>query len=233
MLTPGPPVAFYQGVLDNALFAAGRSLAPGGIVAVFGEQLSDSVASAQTLPLGTSLGGGSVSVNGLAAPVYYASPGQINFQIPYETAPGPAVVQVERDNQTGNSVSIAVQAAVPRLLPLGIGNYAIAVLGDMVTFAIPTTPGIAQPPRAGWRRYRRVLRARASARPARPALDGQASPAGQIAIRHLVSARPSSPAPASPSRPPMPDSLPAPSDCIRSTSPSPPTVRKAIDSGVS
>src|SRR5580700_8395741 len=141
VLTPGPPVAYYQGVLDNALFAVGDPLAPGGIVAVFGEQLSDAVTSAQSLPLGASLGGASVLVNGVTAPIYYASPGQLNFQIPYETVPGPAVVEVQRDNQTGNSVSISVLPAVPRLLPLGIGSYGIAVLGDNVTFAIPTTPG--------------------------------------------------------------------------------------------
>jgi uncharacterized protein (TIGR03437 family) len=185
VLTPGPPVASYQGVLDNALFAVGAPLAPGGIVAVFGEQLSDSVAQAQSVPLGTSLGNATVTVNGLAAPLYYASPGQINFEIPYETAAGQAIVQVQRDNQTGNSVSITVQPAVPRILPLGIGNYAIAVLSDNVTFAIPTTPGIAsRPAQAGVDTV--VFYALGLGQTNPPGQDGQSSPAGQIAPAHVV-----------------------------------------------
>jgi uncharacterized protein (TIGR03437 family) len=185
VLTPGPPVAYYQGILDNALFAIGAPLAPGGIVAAFGEQLSDSVAQAQSIPLGTSLGGATVTVNGLAAPLYYASPGQLNFEIPYEIAPGQAVVQVQRDNQTGNSVSITVQPAVPRILPLGIGSYAIAVLSDNVTFAIPTMPGIAsRPAQAGVDTV--VFYALGLGQTSPPGQDGQGSPAGQIAPAHVV-----------------------------------------------
>jgi len=185
VLTPGPPVAAYQGVLDNALFAIGDPLAPGGIVAVFGEQLSDTVTQAQSLPLATSLGGATVLVNGIAAPIYYASPGQLNFQIPYETASGPAVVEVQRDSMTGNSVSITVQAAVPRLLPLGIGSYGIALLSDNVTFAIPTTPGIpSRPDQAGVDTV--VFYALGLGQTSPPGQDGQASPAGQIAPAQFV-----------------------------------------------
>lgn len=185
VLTPGPPVASYQGVLDNALFATGAPLAPGGIVAVFGEQLADSVAPAQSLPLQTSLGGASVTVNGLAAPLYYASPGQVNFQIPYETAAGAAVVQVSRDGQTGNSVSITVQPQVPRLLPLGIGNYAIAVIGNSSTFAIPTTPGIASRPAiAGTDTV--VFYALGLGQTSPAGQDGQAAPAGQVPFAQMV-----------------------------------------------
>jgi uncharacterized protein (TIGR03437 family) len=185
VLTPAPPVAYYQGVLDNALFAAGDPLAPGGIVAIFGEQLSDTVAKAQSLPLGTSLGGASVLVNGVSAPIYYASPGQLNFQIPYETSPGPAIVEVQRDNQTGNSVSITVQSAVPRILPLGIGGYGIALLSDNVTFAIPPTPGIlSRPAQSGVDTI--VFYALGFGQTSPPAQDGQASPAGQIPSAHVV-----------------------------------------------
>lgn len=185
VLTPGPPVAYYQGVLDNALFAVGDPLAPGGIVAVFGEQLSDSVANAKTLPLTTSLGGATVLVNGISAPIYYASPGQLNFQIPYETAPGPAVVEVQRDNQTGNSVSVAMLSAVPRILPLGFGGYGIALLSDNVTFAIPTTPGIpSRPATAGVDTV--VFYALGFGQTGPSAQDGQASPAGQVASAQFV-----------------------------------------------
>lgn len=185
VLPPGPPVAYYQGVLDNALFAVGDPLAPGGIVALFGEQLSDNVAQAQSLPLGSSLGGATVLVNGTPAPIYYASPGQLDFQIPFETGGGAATVQVQRDNQMGNSVSINVHPAVPRLLPLGIGSYGIAVLEDNVTFAIPSTPGIpSRPAQAGVDTV--VFYALGFGPTNPPAEDGQPSPAGQIAAAQFV-----------------------------------------------
>ncbi len=185
VLTPGPPVAYYQGVLDNALFTVGDPLAPGGIVALFGEQLSDSITQAQSLPLGDSLGSASVTVNGTPAPIYYASPGQLNLVIPYETSPGAAVVQVQRDGQTGNSVSINVQSAVPRLLPLGIDDYGIALLSDNVTFAIPTTPGIpSRPAQAGVDTV--VFYALGLGQTNPPATDGQPSPAGQIPPAQVV-----------------------------------------------
>lgn len=185
VLMPGAPVAYYQGVLDNALFAVGDPLAPGGIVAVFGEQLSDSVASAKTLPLAISLGGATVLVNGIPAPIYYASPGQLNFEIPYETSPGPAIVEVQRDNQTGNSVSITVESAVPRILPLGLGGYGIALLSDGVTFAIPTTPGIpSRPATAGVDTV--VFYALGLGQTSPHAQDGQASPEGQVAPAQFV-----------------------------------------------
>ena len=161
LATAGPTV-FFQGVLDNALFQPGDSttpvIAPGGIVAVTGEQFSTaSAAQAASLPLGTSLGGATVFVNNSPVPIYYVSAshvinegGQINFLIPYSTPTGEAILRVDRDGQRGNSVSVPIAAVAPRLLRLGIGDYAIAVFGDGYTFPIPATPGInSRPAKAG------------------------------------------------------------------------------------
>lgn len=146
----GPAVAFYQGVVNNATFEAGDAVAPGSIVAVFGEQFTTGEPrSAAALPLTNDLGGTRVFVNDQPAPVYYVSYNQINFQIPYGTEPGDAVVRVEREGQRGNSVSVRVGPAAPRLLRLSFGNYAIAVNTDG-TFPIPATPGIqSRPARPG------------------------------------------------------------------------------------
>jgi len=147
VLVPGPPITYFQGVLDNATFTTAQPLAPGEIVALFGEQLSTSPpVSASSLPLGTTMGGATVTVNGQAAPVYYVSANQIDFLIPYGTPPGDALVSVSRGGQAGNTVSIEVAAVAPRILPLGIGSYGNIVLADFVTRPIPTTPGIASRP---------------------------------------------------------------------------------------
>jgi uncharacterized protein (TIGR03437 family) len=143
------PVAFTGGVVNNATFE-GDTLAPGGIVAVFGDGFATgSPVGAQALPLATELGGARVLVNDRAAPVYYVSPNQINFQLPYDTAPGDAVVRVERGGVRGNPVSINVGRAAPRILRLNVGDHGIIVNGDG-SFAIPPTAGLSsRPAKAG------------------------------------------------------------------------------------
>ena len=74
------------GAVVNVGNYAQESIAPGDIAAVFGDQFAPagSALSNSGVPLPTSLGGVQVLVNGMPAPLYYVSPGQINFQIPYE-----------------------------------------------------------------------------------------------------------------------------------------------------
>lgn len=62
-----------------------RSIVPGEIASVFGENLSTAVEVATGFPLPTELGRTKVLVNGIAAPLFYVSPTQINFQVPFET----------------------------------------------------------------------------------------------------------------------------------------------------
>jgi len=67
-------------------------LAPGGLATLYGSNLADApqvVTASPNFP--TSAAGVSVSVNGVAAPLIYVSPTQINFQVPWETTPGPYV----------------------------------------------------------------------------------------------------------------------------------------------
>ena len=52
------------------------------IATIFGSNLATTVATAQTIPLPLSLAGTSVTVGGVAAPLFYASPTQINLQMP-------------------------------------------------------------------------------------------------------------------------------------------------------
>ena len=150
ILAPGPPLITYRGVVDNTTFEGGGTLAPGMLVALFGEQLTrQDPVSATSLPLETQLGGATVLVNGQPAPVYFSSYGQITFQLPYSTQAGPALVQIEREGQRGNVAQVPVEPAAPRLLRLGIGDYGIVVNQDG-TFPIPTTPGIpSRPARRG------------------------------------------------------------------------------------
>lgn len=91
-----------------------QAYAPGMLMSVFGTGLSSGspqIVSAVPLPV-TSSSGTSVTINGIAAPLLYVSATQINLQIPYEAAPGNALLVVKSGGQTA-SVSFAIQAAGP------------------------------------------------------------------------------------------------------------------------
>jgi len=133
----GTPVIYSAGVTNIANFIA-ESAAPGEILAVFGDQLAAPGTLAQNPglpPLATTLGGVQVLVNGTPAPLYFASPGQVNFQLPYEaTAPQTATIQVVSNGTPGNLRPLTVTPIIPRLLvwqPNVIsGGYGIVVNQD-------------------------------------------------------------------------------------------------------
>ncbi len=89
---PLPPVIYRPGVVNAASRMA--PVAPGSLATIFGYGFAPGMNSAPRAPtqggsaaLPTMLGGVSVKVNGVPAPIYYADFQQINFQVPYETLP--------------------------------------------------------------------------------------------------------------------------------------------------
>ena len=110
------PVVPPASVVNNASFAVGtNSLAPGTIAAIFGSNLDDGTNNAfssfdRNGELLTTLGGASVTFNGVAAPMFSAFPGQLNVQIP------------EGLGTTGSAtvvVTVAGQSSPPQTVPLG------------------------------------------------------------------------------------------------------------------
>ena len=71
-----------QGVLNGISY--GGNLAPGTWAAIFGSNLASGTTSAASVPLPTELDGVSVTIGGIAAPLNFISPGQINAIIPFE-----------------------------------------------------------------------------------------------------------------------------------------------------
>src|ERR1017187_4959290 len=90
------PVISPGGVVNAASYATGTYIdgtatLPGGAIAtIFGTNLATSTQTADSTPLPRQLAGTSVSVYGIAAPLFYVSPTQINFQMPSsnDTTPG-------------------------------------------------------------------------------------------------------------------------------------------------
>jgi uncharacterized protein (TIGR03437 family) len=101
-----------------------RAVAPGQIVAAFGSGFPSGTAinaAGSTLPLPSELEKASVRVNGVAAPLFYAGAGgafgdgvfQINYQLPFETAAGTALVEVFYAGKLAASEYLTVSSAAP------------------------------------------------------------------------------------------------------------------------
>lgn len=153
VVAAGPPAASVGNVLNIGTYGRGEALAPGGATAVFGEQFvtaGTQPAAPTALPLPTTLGTVQVFVNDRAAPLYYVSYEQINFQIPFETQPGTARVRVDRGSQRGNTVSVEIAPRAPRIMTY-FGDYGIVVNATDNTLAIPTRFGVpnGKPAKAG------------------------------------------------------------------------------------
>jgi uncharacterized protein (TIGR03437 family) len=109
---PGAPISvFISGLANAASFTP--AYAPGMVLSVFGSQLAPSAAGASSVPLPVSMAGVSAAVNGVAAPLFYVSQGQLNLQIPYETAVnGTATLQINNNGQA-TSQTFPVATAAP------------------------------------------------------------------------------------------------------------------------
>ena len=77
--------------VSNAASGDTTALAPGSLAAIYGSGFA------------TSAGSVAVTVGGISAPILYASPGQINIQIPFEVPPGGAHSQCHRERHSGRN----------------------------------------------------------------------------------------------------------------------------------
>lgn len=142
--TEKQPVLPADSIVNGASFARGP-VAPGSIVSIFGSDFADGVIVAKDLPLPTTLGNTSVTFNGVAAPLFAVTPGQINAQVPFETSTGNAIVQVRRGSLASESRNVAVALVSPGIFVMDQGTKAAAMLhGDtyaLVDASTPARPG--------------------------------------------------------------------------------------------
>jgi len=147
------PVLFDGGVVNNASFALSPApVAPGSIAALFGTNLNDGSkvlfsSFGKDGKLVTTLGGASVTVDGIAAPLFYSTPGQLGIQIPFELDTNSAAkIQVTVAGVKSTTITIPVDGLAPGLFTItqdGKGEAA-ALHSDgktSVTAAKPAKPG--------------------------------------------------------------------------------------------
>ena len=137
-----------QGVVNAASSAAFTSpVAPGEFITLYGTGMASQTAMAASLPFPTSLGGVTVTVNGLAMPLQYVSPTQISGVVPYSTPTDDSFlnVQVNNGNTPSNVVQVYSGYASPGIFTVpsgGIGNGAILHADySVVTSAKPAKVG--------------------------------------------------------------------------------------------
>jgi len=102
--------AITPGRVVNAASYLG-TVAPGSLATVFGNNLADGthVVAPGANGFPSSVADVTVTVNGVSAPLTYVSATQINFQVPWETAPGTAVnVKVTRGSVDSNVEVITI-----------------------------------------------------------------------------------------------------------------------------
>ncbi len=130
-------------VTQSASQAAGRPIAPGELISVYGANLATETSTSSVLPLPTQANGLQVLLGLTPLPILYTSSGQMNVQVPY-SIPLNTQYQLSVVTQTGLSVpqTLTVAPAQPGIFTSngeGTGQGSI-VKSDGVTLAQAGTP---------------------------------------------------------------------------------------------
>jgi uncharacterized protein (TIGR03437 family) len=94
------------------------SLAPGGLISVFGRDLSPVNVATRELPLPTALGESCLTVNGVPVPMLFASTTQINAQLPFNVD-GKAAMVLRTPGGVSDTLNLMLQPAAPGVFRSG------------------------------------------------------------------------------------------------------------------
>jgi uncharacterized protein (TIGR03437 family) len=155
-----------SGVVSNA--SGQQFLTSGNIATIYGSNLAGGTYSATTVPLPLILGGVRVTVNGIDAPLFFVSPTQINFQMPWEApSSGTVPVVVYRDGVPSSTGNIPVGDSAPAIYVYPRTSSILDPIithqnGNLVTPSNPARPNefltiwgtglgsVTNPPRTGY-----------------------------------------------------------------------------------
>lgn len=127
-------------VLNGASFRADQPVTAGSWAAAFGAFTGLSQTLATQSPIPKTLAGVTVSVNGVAAPVYFVSATQINFLVPFATAPGLRDVEIKTPSATLTG-RVRVMSAAPGIFANPNGGAVLNQDGALNTAATPARRG--------------------------------------------------------------------------------------------
>ena len=101
----------------------GTDIAPGGLISVYGTQLSPVNMATSELPLPTALANSCLSVNGLPVPILFVSPNQVNAQMPFQ-AIGDVTLILRTPGGQSDNFNLVIEPNAPSvfLASGGVGN---------------------------------------------------------------------------------------------------------------
>jgi uncharacterized protein (TIGR03437 family) len=90
----------------------GADVAPGGLISVFGTNLSPVNMASSEIPLPTALANSCLSVDGLPVPILFVSPTQVNAQMPFQ-AVGDVTLVLRTPGGISNSFNLVIEPNAP------------------------------------------------------------------------------------------------------------------------
>lgn len=135
-------------VLDSLVNAGDftKPVAPGGLVSIFGSQLSPITLASTDVPLPTVLADSCLTANGVVLPMIFVSPTQINAQLPFQIS-GNTDIVLRTPGGISDVLRIVIQPAAPAVFvsgtagPItGIPTIVRATNDGLVTASNPIHP---------------------------------------------------------------------------------------------
>jgi uncharacterized protein (TIGR03437 family) len=140
--TAPPAIASVQNAADGS-----TSVAPGGLISVYGAQLSATNIATSQIPLPTALGESCLVVNGAPIPLLFVSSGQVNAQLPLNMG-GNVSMDIHTPAGVSNNFNFVVASAAPAVFlsgtagpQTGLATIFRAANGQLVTPTNPVHPG--------------------------------------------------------------------------------------------
>jgi uncharacterized protein (TIGR03437 family) len=98
-----------------------NSVAPGGLISIFGNDLSPTNLATKEIPVPTALGDSCLTVNGLPLPLIFVSPNQINAQLPFQTI-GNTTLIVRTPGGVSDNFNFTALPGAPAVFRTGIAG---------------------------------------------------------------------------------------------------------------
>ena len=139
------PVPFISSpALNNAVgITPQQTVAAGSVASIFGFNLASSAAIGPSSPLVQTLAGATVHIGANYLPLYFASPAQINLQVPPDLEPGQQTITVSPQGMPDVSANFLIARNAPGLFSMMLDgqSYALALHADG-TLVTPDSPAI-------------------------------------------------------------------------------------------
>lgn len=136
--TAPPAIASVVSAADGSV-----PVAPGGLISVYGSQMSPVNVATSQIPLPTALGESCLTVNGTPIPLLFVSSGQVNAQLPFNVT-GNATMSIHTPAGISNNYNFTIDGTAPSIFRSGTAGpetgLATVIRADDGQLVTPTNP---------------------------------------------------------------------------------------------